>query len=179
MTVTLLKKLYQADTNDIENLYILAEQAKEDDHIGMSQYASLRASIKMLHDPEPKKATGKKRHMYSSSEIKISSKMLIKVANHKYTESEALTSLAQILPSDCGVIRNFSDYVKTMKIQLQGKRGAHLATPASWAKEILSQLNGIQQDNFLRAMRLQVEYDKQYGTKSKTLIGVLDEYAVA
>jgi len=176
MTVQMLQNMFNTSTEDKAELLKLADELKDNSTIELSQYASLKASINSLNKPVAKPATGRKSYRYSVNEISLASNMLIIVANYEITETEALTIMSSILPSDCGFVRNFSQYVLGMRKQLKGQRGSHLATPASWADEILSQLSGVQQINYLHSIKLQIEYDEKYGTKSRILKDVVSYY---
>jgi len=176
MTVKMLQNMFNTTTEDKAELLKLADELKKNATIELSQYASLKASINTLNKPAAKPVTGRRAYRYSKGEITLASSMLIKAANYELTEIEALSCMSSVLPSDCGFIRNFAHYVLGMRKQLKGQRGSHLATPASWANEILSQLSGVQQMNYLYSIKLQIEYDKKYGTKSRVLKEVVSYY---
>ena len=76
MTVQILHKMFNTDTEDKIELLVLANELKNNGTIELSQYASLKASINTLNKPVLKPAIGRKSYRYSEYEIGLASEML-------------------------------------------------------------------------------------------------------
>ena len=154
MTVTLLKKLYHVDTNDIEELYILAKQAQEDGHIGMSQYASLRANISgLLPQPLEQRRTISR---YTEEEVLAVTKSYLDVYDGFKNEEAHLNLMKSMFSENSSHYRNGIQYCRSFKKTLDlGSANLGQSMPANWANAtmLLIQNRPDKKANVLKACR--------------------------
>jgi hypothetical protein len=142
MTVELLKKISKTDTDDLEELYILAKNLYENRQIEPSVYATLKSNINRLNpEKTAKKITKKSIHKYSEDEILAVIKSHLDVYDGKKPIQAHLTLMKQMFGENSSQFRNGEQYNKGFHRTVDyGNPNLGQSMPANWADATLKLL---------------------------------------
>jgi len=142
MTVELLKKRSKTDTDDLEELYTLAENLYKSKQIEPSVYATLKANINLLN---PKRVTTdttvQRRNKYSKDEILKVLQSHLDVYDGEKPIQAHLTLMKQMFGEDSSQFRNGKQYNKGFHRTLDyGNPNLGQSMPSNWADATLELL---------------------------------------
>lgn len=157
MTVEFLKKYYKIETESIDELYDLAEQAKTDGLIELSQYATLKANINRMNPniiQEPAAPRG--RTNYTDDEVLAVTQSFLDVYDGKKNEQAHLHFIKSMFGESSTLYKNGIQHCRNFQRTLDlGSANLGQSMAANWAEAIFILIKDrkTQRANVLKACR--------------------------